>query len=434
MQRVFRAQHLVTSNAKHEVFEDAFLAIDGKKILDVGPWKKRPRKLPVTDCSFGMICPGLFNLHTHLPMSLLRGVAEDLDFQSWLFKFIIPIETKWVRPDFVRVGSELALCEAIRNGVTFVSEMYYFESEIADAIDRMGMRGFAGHHIWDMEARDWPTPEQAFESVRKLSKRFKDHPRVLLGIAPHAPYTCSEKTLKTSAALAKELNLNMMIHLSESKKEFDDMMAQHKMSPTEFIAKAGLLDVKNILLAHSVWMNEKDFSLLSRPNVSVVLNPQCNAKLGSGTAPITAYLEKGIRVTLGTDGAASNNNTDIFEEMSFISKLHHLTEKNMTGLPGPKVFDFATRHAAEALGLGDRLGSLEPGKEADFIVIDLRTPHLTPMTHPYAHLIYSVRGPDVDSVYVAGKCLMRAKKILVADEKKIIDRAQVFWKKIRRSL
>jgi 5-methylthioadenosine/S-adenosylhomocysteine deaminase len=434
MQKVYRAQAIVTSNPQREIFYDGFLAIDKNKILEVGPWAKRPRKLPVVDFSFGMITPGLFNLHTHLPMTLLRGIAEDQDFQSWLFKYIIPVETKWVSPEFVRAGSELALCEAIRNGVTFVSEMYYFEDEVASAIDRMGMRGLAAHHVWDMPAPDCPTKDAALESVAKLVKKFRNHPRVLPGIAPHAPYTVSQKTLRECANLAEELSINTMIHLAETKKEVADMMNQNKKTPTQYIAEAGILDVKNVLLAHSVWIADADMPLLARHNVSVVLNSQCNAKLASGVAPVTKFIKNKVRFTLGTDSAASNNNTDIFEEMNFLSKVHHLTEENLEGLPGPVVFEAATRQGAEAVGLGEKLGSLEPGKEADFIVIDLRTPHLTPLTNPYAHLIYSVTGADVDTVFVAGKCLMKNKKILIADEKKIISRANKFWSKIQKSL
>jgi 5-methylthioadenosine/S-adenosylhomocysteine deaminase len=434
MQKVYRAKALVTSNPKREVFFDAFLAVENDKILDVGPWKKRPKKLSVTDFSFGLITPGIFNLHTHLPMTLLRGIAEDHDFETWLFKYIVPIESRWVNPEFVRIGTELALCEAIRSGTTFVSEMYYFESEVAAAIDRMQMRGLAAHHVWDMKAPDCENPEAAFKSVRALHRKYKEHPRVLPGIAPHAPYTCSPETLQEAARLAKELNLRVMTHVAETKKELTDMLTRCEMTPAQYVQKSGLLDCRNVLLAHSVWLTDDDLPLVAKDNITLVLNAQCNAKLASGVPPVSKFLAKKIRFALGTDSAASNNNTDIFEEMNFISKLHHVTEDDLTGLPGPKLFEAVTRDAAEAVGLQDSLGSLEPGKQADFIVIDLRTPHLTPLTNVYAHLVYSVVGGDVDSVFVAGKCLMKNRKILIADEKKIIDRANRLWAKIQKTI
>ncbi|MDB5039085.1 MAG: hypothetical protein JWQ35_2613 [Bacteriovoracaceae bacterium] len=434
MGKVFRAQALVTSNKNHDVFFDAFLAVDKNKIVDVGPWKKRPRAFPVTDVSYGMITPGLFNLHTHLPMTLFRGIVEDLALQTWLFDYILPLEKKWVSPEFVRIGTELALCEAIRNGVTFTADMYYFEAEIARAVDRMGTRGLMGAAVMDLVGPDFKNVEQALNNVRKLHKEFKNHERIIPGIAPHSQYLCTMETLGECAALSKELDIPVTIHLAESKRELTEMLSKNEMTPAMYLEKSGLLKCKQVLLAHSVWLTDEDMPLVAKPNLSVVLNPQCNAKLASGIAPVHKYIKNGVRFALGTDGAASNNNTDIFAEMNFISKIHHLTEGDLTGLPGPMVFDSATRKSAEAVGLGDKLGSLEPGKEADFIIIDLKSPHLTPLTNPYAHLIYSVTGADVESVYVAGKCLMKNRKILVADESKILERANRLWKKIQKSL
>ncbi|MBN8554613.1 MAG: amidohydrolase [Deltaproteobacteria bacterium] len=434
--KVFRAKAIVTSNEAHDVFEDGFLAIEKNKIVDVGPWKNRPRAktAQIVDATYGIIAPGLFNLHTHLPMTLLRGVAEDVDFQTWIFKIILPLEKKWVSPEFVRIGTELALCESLRNGVTFVSDMYYFESDIAACVDKFGLRGWLLEHIWDQESFDFPSGEAALEKSVSFVKKYKDHPRIRTGIAPHAPYTCSQEILRQSGEFAREHNAPMMIHLSETKKEFDDMQAQYQMTPTEYLEKSGVLKSPQILLAHSVWMKDSDFKILAKPNLSVVMNSQCNAKLASGVAPVQQYLERGVRFVMGTDGAASNNNMDIIAEMNFLSKVHHLTEKNLKGLPGPIVFDAATRRAAEAVGLSKQLGSLEPGKEADFIILNAEQPHLSPLTNVYAHLIYSARGSDVESVYIAGKPLMKKYKILVADEAKIRARANALWAKMKKSI
>lgn len=434
--KIYRAERIVTCNAKHEVIEDGFLAVNGTKIVAVGPWADRPRTRGFSVISFpgGMITPGLFNLHSHLAMVLLRGVMEDVDLQTWLTQYIWPTETKWLSPEFVSIGTELALCESLQAGVTFVTDMYFFNDVTAKLVDKMGMRALLGLHVWDMKPPDYPSAEAMWEGARKLALKWKKHSRVVPALAAHAPYTCSPETLKRTAKLAKELQLPVMIHASETKKEVEDIQKQYGVSPIEYIRDAGLMTVERLLLAHGVWINETDYPILKRGNVSIVLNPQCNAKLGSGIPPVDRFAKEGIRFVMGTDGAASNNNLDIFSEMNFLSKLHHVTTGDLKGLPGPVLFDAATRHAAEAVGLGMTLGSLEPGKDADFIVINTETPHLQPLTRAYSHLICSVQGPDVDSVFVAGKCLMRNKRILVTNEKKVIERAKKYWNKISKSI
>ena len=434
--KLFHARALVTSNEKHEVFDDAFLAIEEDKILDCGPWKKHPqsKSFSIEELPHGMIAPGLFNLHTHLPMSLLKGIVEDVNLHSWLFDTIFPTEEKWVSPHFVRVGAELALCECIRSGVTYVGDMYYYCDEIASAVDQAGLRGMIAKSIFDHGGMDTKSLDESLEVAIRLHKKFLTHPRIQIALAPHAPYTCSPDTLRRASMIAKELNLPMMIHLAETKKEADDIQKKWGQSPTEYLEKSGLLNSKNVLLAHSIWLEDSDYKLLSKPNITCVLNPQSNAKLGSGLPPVNKMIDRGVRFAMGTDGSASNNNLDIFSELNFFSKAHHLVVGDLKSLPGPRLFDAATRKAAEAVGLGKELGSLEAGKQADFIVIDLKTPHLTPLTHPYSHLIYSVQGPDVQDLYVAGKCLMKNRKIRSLDEENILKKAEHLWKQIARGL
>lgn len=434
--KVFHARSIVTCNQKHDVIDDGFLAIEKNEIVDVGPWAKRPRskKSQVVDVTHAILTPGLFNLHTHLPMVLLRGIAEDVELNTWLYDYIFPIEKRWVSAEFCRVGTELALCESIRNGVTYLAEMYFHEEVIADCLDRFGLRGMLGATVWDIEAPNFKTLAEGLELAEQLEEKLRDHPRLQAAIAPHAPYTCSEKSLREITQFARNRKIPGMIHLAEAKWEVDDCLKKSNKTPYRYVQESGFFDLKNVLLAHSVWPDDADYSLINRPNISVVLNPQCNAKLGSGIPPAQKYYERGVRFTMGTDGAASNNNLDIFAEMNFLSKTHHVTTQDLKGLPGPVIFDAATRSAAEAVGLSNSLGSLEPGKQADFIQIDARAPHLTPLTRTYSHLIYGVRGSDVESVYVAGKCLMRNRKILVADEAKIIARANKLWSKIRSTV
>lgn len=435
MGKLFRAKAIVTSNKDHDVFIDGFLAVDKDKIVDVGPWKKRPRSRSFTevDATYGMITPGLFNLHTHLPMTLLRGIAEDLELKTWLYEKIFPLEKKWVKKDFVAAGTALAACESIRNGVTFVSDMYYFQDEIAKTIDRIGLRGMIGQTVLDFKSPDSETPEESFEHARKLAAAYKNHPKILAALAPHAPYTCSPSTLKQTADVAKELNIPIHIHMSETKSEFDEIKKKYGMTPVAYAEKAGLFECSQVLMAHAVCLDDSDFERIKKPNLSVVLNTQCNAKIASGIPPISSYLKHGIRFAVGTDGPASNNNIDIFSELNFFSKIHHLSTGNLTELTGQHLFDAATIRAAEAVGLSDKLGSLEAGKQADFIIIDTEVPHLTPLTKPYSYLIFSVQGPDVESTYVAGECLMKNRKIKTVDESKVLSKANAFWSKIKKA-
>lgn len=434
--KIFRARTLVTSNASHDVFEDAFLAIDKDKILDLGPWKKRPRSRSAQtfDWSHGIVTPGLFNLHTHLPMVLLRGIAEDVELSEWLYKTIFPLEKRWVSEDFCRIGTELALCESIRNGVTYIAEMYFYEDVIADCLDRFGLRGMLGATVWDIEAPNFKTFDDGMELVDDLVKEYRHHPRLQPAIAPHAPYTCSPKSLREVAAYAKSAKIPAMIHLAEAKWEVDDCLKKYKTTPFQHIHETGLMEAPLLLMAHAIWIQETEFEFLKKPSLSVVLNPQCNAKLASGIPPAQKYLEKGVRFTLGTDGAASNNGMDILSEMNFLSKIHHVSTQDLKGLPQQKIFDAATQTSAEAVGLGHQLGSLEPGKQADFICLNSNIPHLTPLTQVYSHLIHSARGSDVESVFVAGRCLMKNRKILVADETKILSRANKLYRQMARGL
>lgn len=435
MLQVFRAQSIVTSNTYHDVIEDGFLAIEKGIIKDVGPWKKRPRaKSNLEDVSFGIISPSLFNMHTHLPMSLFRGIAEDQELETWLFKTILPLESKFLNPDFVKAGTELALCESIRNGVTYFCDMYLFEDSVAKVADRMGVRGTFCHAITGLESPDYKRWEDGLEAARKFIKPYKNHPRIKMGVGPHAVYTCNDQVLKASADFAKENDLGGMIHLAETKTELNNCKKEYGCTPAVQIEKSGLFDLKYLILAHSIWLEDKDFARLRRKNLTAALNVRSNAKLASGFPPIQRFKKENVRFALGTDGAASNNNLDIFEEIDLASKGYRLETGDLTGFPGHEVFDAATCKAAEAVGLGSSLGSLEPGKEADFIVIDTQSSHLSPMTRAYSHLIHSIRGSDVHSTYVGGKALMKNKKIMVADEKKILSKANQIWKKLKKSV
>lgn len=434
MKKLFRSKYLITCNSSHDVFEDAFLAIDADRIIGVGPWKERPRSkaFQIQDCRYGIVTPGLFNLHSHLAMTLFKGVAEDVDLDVWLNKFIFPMERKLVSPEMVQIGTELALAECTRAGITYVADMYFYAIDTLKVYERSGLRATLGASYFEEGGMDYASLEESFVHAKKLAKKLAKHPRLQMALAPHAPYTCTLNTLKKSAALAKELNCGVMIHVSETQKEFHDLKRQTGRTPVELIADSGLIESKFLLMAHMVWLDETDYRIIDRSNITSVLNLQCNAKLASGYPKIGKFVNSKLRFALGSDGSASNNTIDMFSEINFASKVHHLCEKDLTGLPCEKLFDAVTRDAAAAVGLQDQLGSLEEGKQADFIVIDTRKPHLEPIYDPYHLLIYNIKASDVESVYVAGKCLMKGRRLLKLSDKQAIERANKFFdKKVR---
>lgn len=436
MKKIFRSPYLLTSDSEHTVIEDAFFAVESGKILDLGPWKKRPRSrsFRIEELEQSLIMPGLFNLHTHLPMSLFRGIAEDVDLHTWLFEYIFPAEKEFVSPSFVRLGAQLSACELIRHGITYVADMYYHQDVASEVFDKAGIRAILAQSFFDNGGFDTNDLEESFQGIRRLKKKLDGHPRLQAAVGPHAPYTCSLDTLRASAHLAKELELPVLIHMAETKKELEDIKQQSGLSPVGLVRKSGLFEAPRLLAAHSIWLDDSDFSILRQPHVTAILNPHSNAKIGAGISPVRKLMANKVRFSLGTDSVASNNRLDIFSEMNLLAKLYHLTESDMTGLKTFQLLDACTRHAAEAVGKSHRLGSLEPGKDADFIILDLSKPHLQPITNIYNHLIYSAQGSDVDSVYVAGKCLMKNRKIRSLPEEKIIAEANREWKKIAKFL
>ncbi|TVQ77511.1 MAG: amidohydrolase [Bradymonadales bacterium] len=436
MKKIFRVDALVTANQQREVIQDAFLAVDGERILDLGAFRKRPRSrsFQLEERVGSVMTPGLYNLHTHLAMVLLRGIAEDLNLQSWLFDYIFPAEKKWVSADFVRTGTELALCESLLNGVICSVDMYFYQEEVGKLVDKMGLLGVLGPSYFDHGSMDSSSLQESLEKARQLAKTYPSHPRIQVALAPHAPYTCRPETLKATKELSEEMKLPVMIHLSETQHEEAEIREKYQMSPTEMIDKAGLLQAPYLLTAHSIHLSSADIRRLAKPNVTAVLNPQCNAKLSSGFPPVKEMRETGLRIALGTDGAASNNRLDILGELQFLAKLYRLQTKDLESFSGPELFESATRLSAEALGWGDERGSLEPNKYADFLIYDFQKPHLTPLSDVYSHLIYSLQSSDLQDVYVSGKCLMKHRKIKVASLDKVIAKSQRFFKKMRSEL
>jgi 5-methylthioadenosine/S-adenosylhomocysteine deaminase len=418
------------------VEEDRFLGIRGGEIVEVVPWKARLK----TECrkfidGREMAClPGLVNGHTHLPMTLFRGLEDDVSFHTWLFERILPLEARMVSRQFVRAGTELAALECIRFGVTTVNEMYFYAGETAAVLEKAGLRGIVSQTM-----ADFPLPEDKdlgtdkFALVDGLRKKFRNSSRIEIGLGPHAPYSCGDELLRKVGRTARELGAPVHIHLSETGKEVEDSRNKFGMSPVERLEKLGLLG-ERVLCAHCVHLDEGDREIFRRSGASVIYNPDSNAKLGSGVAPIADYLKRGIPVSLGTDGAASNNDLSLFGAMDLGTKLQKLQQGDTAAFTAAQALSLATYGGAKALGLAHRIGSLEPGKRADFLLVGLDHPHLRPRNDLVSHLVYSAQGLEVDTVACDGRILLEKGKFRTLKPAAVFARAETWRRKIAKAL
>jgi 5-methylthioadenosine/S-adenosylhomocysteine deaminase len=427
---------VVTVDAERRVLNPGAIAIDGSDIVAVDTPGAIARQYAATQtitATGQLIMPGLINTHTHAPMVMYRGLADDLALMDWLQKYIFPAEAKTVSPAFVRTGTRLAALEMIQSGTTAYADMYYFEEEIAKATKEAGLRGVLGQTVIKFPVADAKTPADALARARTFIQQWKNDPLIVPAIAPHSPYTLEPDTLKQCAALAKELQAPMLIHLAETRDEVDIIQKQARKSPAAFLDSLGVLG-PNVLAAHGVWVSPEDIAIIKARGVAVSHNPESNMKLASGTAPVLGYLAAGVPVGLGTDGAASNNDLDMFEAMRFAALLHKLQNNDPKATPAPVVLEMATRLGAQALGLGTLTGSLEAGKRADLIMLGLDRARTTPLFDPVSHIVYVAHGDDVRSMIVNGKFLMRDRKVLTLDEARVIADARAAASQVREAV
>jgi len=429
-----RADYLLTlRHGREEVLRDAALGVNGNKIEFLGPWSPSLTGRKFVDAGRdALVMPGLLNCHMHLPMGLFRGLADDLPFDRWLNEYILPLEGRLVNPEFVRLGTELALAECIRAGTTFVAEMYYFDDDIAEVVDRSGLRGLIGETVYDFIAPDNKSQNaNDYSILQRLTERYKGHDRVQASIATHAPYSCSDATLKKALAYARKHDLTLQIHVAETKNEFDGSMKEHGKTPVARLRDLGFLDHPS-LFAHCVHLTDDDIKLMARSKATAVYNPESNMKLGAGVSPIRKMLDAGVNVALGTDGSASNNDLSLFKEMDAGTKLQKLSARNNTELTALETLRMATLGGAKGVRLEKQLGTLETGKLADFIVMNLRVPHMQPVHVLSSQLVYAANGSEVETVVVGGKLLMERRKLLTLNEDSIFDRVQEFWEQNRK--
>jgi len=434
---VWSARWVVTMDPQHRVIENGAVAIVGDHIAAVGPraeidkaWQPKQR----LDRPDAILAPGLINTHTHVPMSLFRGIADDLKLQDWLEKYIFPAEARNVDAEFVRWGTRLSCLEMALSGTTTFVDMYYFEDTIAQTAKEAGLRGILGETVIGFPAPDYKTPQSTLAATEKFFRAFANDPLIIPAVAPHAIYTNSEETLKAARALADRYQKPLVIHLSETKKENDDALAKYKMTPTAALDSMGVL--KNwTIAAHGVWLDDADLKIIKARGVGLAHNPSSNMKLASGVAPVVKILALGIPMGLGTDGVAgSNNDTDLMQEMDLAAKLQKVSTGDPRSLPAEQAFAMATIIGARAIKLDKMIGSLEKGKRADLIEIRLDAPHAAPMYNVYSQLVYALKGSDVADVMINGRPIVRDRKILTLDQGAILAKAAEYQERVRKSL
>jgi 5-methylthioadenosine/S-adenosylhomocysteine deaminase len=424
---------VVTMDAGDRVIPAGAVAIDGSRIIAVGPADELLARYDAADridVRGQVIMPGLINTHTHAPMVLFRGLADDLALMDWLDKYIFPAEAKTVSPDFVRIGTRLAALEMIQSGTTTFADMYYFEDDVAEATHEAGLRGVLGESVIRFPVADAKSPEDGLARAEAFIAKWKDDPLITPAVAPHAPYTVDSGTLRAARDLANKYGVPLLIHLAETRDEVKIIEDAHHQSPTRYLDTLGIWNGRS-LAAHAIWIDDADMKILAERGVGVAHNPESNMKLASGIAAVTKWLDHGMRVGLGTDGAASNNDLDMFEAMRVAALLQKVATGDPRVLPASQALELATRRGAEALGLGDRIGSLEPGKEADLIAVSMDGARQTPMFDPMSHLVYVSRGDDVRTTIVAGRVLMRDGQVLTLKVADVLRDARAMADRVR---
>jgi 5-methylthioadenosine/S-adenosylhomocysteine deaminase len=428
---------VVTMDPSRTVYTDGALAIAGDTILAVGPRNEIEANYharQTLDARGKLILPGFVNGHTHVPMTLFRGLHDDVTLNDWLYKYIFPAEAKNVNEEFVRWGTRLAAAEQIRAGVTTFADMYYFEDAVADETKKAGMRGVLGETFIDFPAPDNKTNADMLAYTEKYLHKWQGDPLIHAAAAPHSIYTCSQKTLQDSAALARKYHAPILIHVAEMKKELDDSLKNNGESPVQYLDRIGILG-PDVVAAHCIFVNEADRKTLASRQVGCVHNPSSNMMLASGVAPVPEERAAGIAVGLGTDGpAGSNNDLDLMEEMDLAAKLAKITKMSPLALGAQAVVEMATIDGARALHLEKEIGSLEKGKKADLIVISLDEPNAVPMYDIYAALAYALKANDVETVIINGREVMRDHKLLTIDEEAAIAKAREYKKSVAASL
>ncbi len=428
---------VLTMDEDFKQYTSGAVAVQGNNIVAVGPADEITQEYTANetvDCNGEILMPGLVNAHTHVPMTLLRGLADDLRLDVWLMGYMMPVEREFVSPEFVRLGTSLACAEFIRSGVTSFCDMYYFEEDVAKATADAGLRAVCAQTVLKFPSPDADSWEDSLALARGFIERWKDHPLIVPSVAPHAPYTCTDEILRATADLAVEFDVPLHTHLAETALERENLRNEQGMPVIPYVKKQGLLEAK-VIAAHCVHIDLGEMRSLLHAGAGVAHNPSSNLKLASGFAPVTQMLEVGLNVGIGTDGPASNNDLDMFEEVRLASFIAKAVSNDPTAVPAPVALAMATRIGAKALHIGHLTGSLEPGKRADLILVNTSPVHSSPRfqrdpDNAYAQIVYSSKSTDVSDVMVNGKWLMRDHQLLTLNEAELLAQADKIARQI----
>ena len=427
---------VVTMDAAGRTLGDGAVAIDGTDIVAVDTAEAIGRQFrgrETIDASGQIVLPGLINTHTHAAMVLYRGLADDLPLMEWLNNYIFPAEARTVSPEFVRAGTRLAALEMIESGTTTFADMYYFEEEVAKETRDAGLRGVLGQTIIQFAVADAVTPADGLARAEAFITAFKNDSLITPAVAPHAIYTLDGPTLRAARELSKNHGVPTLIHLAETNDETKVAQERRAASPVAYLDTLGFLG-PGVLAAHAIWVSDADIAVLKARGVGVAHNPESNMKLASGAAPVPAYLRAGVAVGLGTDGAASNNDLDMFEAMRLAALLHKHQTVDPAALTARTALEMATIRGARALGMDARIGTLEPRKRADLITVAATSARMTPMYDPISHLVYAAHGDHVQNTIVNGRVLMRNRKVLTLNEAAVLAEARSWAEKVRAAV
>ncbi len=434
--RLISGGRILVMDDKGTLIKKGSIAVDGENIIAVGE-KGEIENLYISreiiNAEGSLVMPGLINCHTHAPMTYFRGLADDLELTDWLNNYIFPDEARFVNREFSYLGSLLACAEMIKSGTTTFCDMYIFEDDVATAAKSAGMRCLLGEALFDFPSPNVKTPVEGLKYTEMLIEKWANDPLVNIVVEPHTLYTCSEDLLRDSRRLADRYGVPIATHYLETKSEKEKLARRYGKSPTSFLKDIGYLSQKFIAF-HCVHMEKEDIRMFVDHGCKVVHDPESNMKLASGAAPVPDMLAAGVTVGLGTDGCASNNNLDMFQEMDTAAKFHKVVRLDPTIMDAKTVVGIATKGGAKVLGMDKLVGSLKPGMKADIIIINLNKPHLIPLYNEYSHIVYAANGADVDTVLINGKVVMNNRMLLTINENDIISMVEESALKIKTML
>ena len=425
---------VLTMEPNTEPIKNGAVAVTDGRIAAVGPAEELLELSPsgeVLNAGNSIILPGLVNTHSHLAMTLLRGIADDIPLKEWLEQHIWPVESEYMNRETVRLGTELATAELLLAGVTTTADMYFFGDEVSAVLAEAGMRGVVAESLIDIPTPRCATPEEMLEKQRELLETYSDHPLITPSVAAHSPYSVSAANLVKEAELAEEYEVSMQIHLAETTWEVEKLLGEKGVSPVAYLADLGVLSERTVA-AHCVHVSSEDIELLAEFEAGVSHNPVSNLKLASGVSPVPAMVAAGVKVGLGTDGAASNNTLDLLRDMQLAALLHKGITGDPTVLPARTMLELLTINGARVLGL-ENIGTLVEGREADLICVAVDGPHTAPMYDPFSHLVFAARSSDVRHVMIHGQVVVRNHELQTMDRERIEAHAREFSENVRSS-